>query len=123
MNVNDIQDSTILVVDDNLETLNVLCEFLKLRGFTVLLCESGECAIEMTDKHKPDIIVLDILMPGVNGFEVCRRLKKNDDTKDIPVIFTSALSETIDKVKGFDAGGVDYIALWADWALGVHRIS
>jgi len=123
MNVKDVQNSTILVVDDNLEILNVLCEYLRLREFTVFLCERGEDALEMTDKHKPNIILLDILMPGFNGFEVCRRLKENDDTKDIPVIFTSALTETIDKVKGFDIGGVDYITKPFQYEEVVARIA
>ena len=109
MDVKDLQQAIILIVDDNLETLGALCEYLRLCGFTVVVTESGEGALEMVVQSPPDIIVLDIMMPGINGFEVCRWLKNNAAAADIPVIFMSALSETVDKVKGFDAGGVDYI--------------
>ncbi len=110
MNLQDIQDSMILLVDDNVETLGALQEYLRHSGFHVALVNNGFDAIEFTRTHHPDVVVLDVLMPKMDGFETCRRLKQDDDTKNIPVIFVSAYDETIDKVRGFDVGGVDYIA-------------
>lgn len=110
MNVQDIQNSTILIVDDQPKTVGALYEYLRLRGFTAYVIDNGERTLEFVGKYKPDIIIMDVLMPGMDGFEVCRRLKETRETKDIPVIFISAYTETIDKVKGFEAGGVDYVA-------------
>jgi PAS domain S-box-containing protein len=110
MILKDIENSTILLVDDNLESVAALCEYLKFCDFTVSLSENGQEALKFAREHQPDIIVMDVLMPGLDGFETCRRLKEHDDTKHIPVIFVSAYTETIDKVKGFESGGVDYIA-------------
>ncbi len=111
MRIEDIKGSTILVVDDNPTNLNVLSDYFIDLGFTVLLKKSGESAIELLTRIEVvDIILLDILMPpGIDGFETCRRLKENDNTKHIPVIFLSALSDLVDKVKGFELGAVDYI--------------
>ena len=100
---------TILIVDDNTTNLNVLLDYLHDQGYKVLIAPNGEQALQQIEHVHPDLILLDIMMPGINGFETCCRLKKNDGTKDIPVIFMTALSETVDKVKGFDVGGVDYI--------------
>jgi CheY-like chemotaxis protein len=91
---------TILTVDDRLENLKVLIKFLEDKGFELMVAQSGEEALKHTERITPDIILLDVLMPGIDGFETCRRLKSNDSTKDIPVIFMTALTETIDKVKG-----------------------
>ncbi len=102
-------NSTILVVDDNAVNLDILVDCLCNFGYTVLPVKSGEQALATIRKRRPDIILLDIMMPGLNGFETCRRLKENDKTKDIPVIFMSALSETVDKVQGFEVGAVDYV--------------
>lgn len=109
MNIKDIQGSTILIVDDNPENLEVLYDYLNQLEFTVLVAQSGEDALELIQENLPDIIVLDILMPGIDGFETCRRLKADDETKEIPVLFMSALVDTVDKVRGFEVGGVDYI--------------
>jgi len=100
---------TILIVDDVPANLGVLLEFLGHTGFKVLVAESGHGAIEQLAYVRPDIILLDVVMPGLDGLEVCRRLKKEPATRDIPVIFMTALTETIDKVAGFEAGGVDYV--------------
>jgi signal transduction histidine kinase len=99
----------IMVVDDNPENLGMLFTYLDHAGFTVLLVQDGENALKQSKKTPPDIVLLDILMPGMDGFEVCRRLKQDDVTRDIPVIFITALTDTTDKLKGFRAGGVDYI--------------
>ena len=104
-----IQEATILIVDDNPTNLDVLFESLSQVGFKVLVAKAGESAIRQAERAQPDVILLDILMPGLDGFETCRRLKKKVETKDIPVIFLSALSDTIDKVEGFKIGAVDYI--------------
>jgi len=107
---NDLNKSgVILIVDDTPINLEMLFDFLGKAGFTVLIAEDGESAITIAEYGTPDLILLDILMPGIDGFETCRRLKANESTQDIPVIFMTALSETIDKVKGFDLGAVDYL--------------
>ncbi len=108
-NSNTLENITVLVVDDKPDNLDVLIAHLNQRGFSISVALNGEDALGLTKEFLPDIIILDILMPGIDGFETCRRLKKDKNTKDIPVIFMTALSETVDKIKGFEAGGVDYI--------------
>ena len=100
---------TILVVDDTPANLSVVSAFLHEAGFKVLVAESGEDARGVIGQVKPDLILLDVLMPAPNGFETCRQLKADPDTESIPIIFMTALSDTLEKVKGFDVGGVDYI--------------
>lgn len=100
---------TILIADDNPTNLEVLFEVLKLNGFKVLVAVDGESALEQVQYTQPDIILLDVMMPGMSGFDVCQHLKVNDITKEIPVIFMTALSETVDKVRGFELGAVDYV--------------
>jgi light-regulated signal transduction histidine kinase (bacteriophytochrome) len=100
---------TILVVDDTPTNLEVLFDFLSNAGFKVLFAEDGESALEKANYAIPNLILLDILMPGIDGFETCRRLKENETTKAIPVIFLTALTDTVDKVKGFSLGAVDFI--------------
>lgn len=99
----------ILIVDDNPDNLKVLYTYLKSAGFEVLVAEDGVAGIEAVKHSRPELILLDIMMPGMDGFEVCRRLKADADTNSIPVIFLTALSETINKLTGFQVGGVDYI--------------
>ncbi len=99
----------ILIVDDNPTNLKVLFKFLADSGFKVLVAEDGEDAIAQVDYALPDLILLDVLMPGMDGFETCRHLKAKESTKEIPVIFMTALSETVDKVTGLSLGAVDYI--------------
>ena len=101
--------ATILVVDDTPSNLQVLFTYLENAGFTVLLAQNGSRALQIVETIIPDLILLDILMPGIDGFEICRRLKVSLETKDIPIIFLTALSETEQKLKGFAVGGVDYI--------------
>ncbi|TVQ09601.1 MAG: response regulator [Leptolyngbya sp. DLM2.Bin27] len=103
------QAGTILVVDDTPMNLEVLFDFLSHAGFKVLFAEDGESALETAHYATPDLILLDILMPGLDGYETCRRLKENEATASIPIIFLTALTETTDKVKGFALGAVDFI--------------
>ena len=99
----------ILVVDDTPANIGVILTYLRDQGFKMLVAEDGESAIEQVEYIKPDLILLDVMMPGIDGFQTCELLKQNPDTKNIPVIFMSALNETVDKVKGFQVGAVDYI--------------
>jgi two-component system sensor histidine kinase/response regulator len=103
------QKNTILVVDDIPENVEVLLNFLDQAGFKVLISHDGEMGLETAEYALPDLILLDILMPGWDGFETCQRLKANSKTKNIPVIFMTALSDTMEKVKAFKVGAADYI--------------
>ena len=100
----------ILLVDDNTTNLQVLHETLAGLGHKFLVAKNGESALAIAHKAKPSLILLDIMMPGIDGFEVCRRLKTDPETEGIPVIFLTALDDTKDKVKGFDLGAVDYVS-------------
>lgn len=99
----------VLVVDDTPNNLNVLFSHLRSAGFKVLVAQTGKNALKSAEYSKPDLILLDILMSGIDGFETCRRLKSSDITKDIPVIFMTGLSDSINKVRGFELGAVDYV--------------
>jgi putative two-component system response regulator len=99
----------ILVVDDTLANIQILSAILKEKGYKVRPVLDGKTALQAIQMKIPDLICLDINMPGMNGYEVCDVLKKDSTLKDIPVIFISALSEPLDKVKAFNMGGVDYI--------------
>lgn len=99
----------ILVVDDNPDNLRVLSMMLTENDYKVRPAPSGALALRSAGSRPPDLILLDINMPEMNGYEVCRRLKENPATAHVPVIFISALDDTADKVKAFKAGGVDYI--------------
>jgi formate hydrogenlyase transcriptional activator len=101
--------STILIVDDMPNNISVLFETLTQFDYKVLVARDGKSAIEQARYARPDLILLDVMMPGMDGFETCRRLKHDDITERIPIIFMTALSETIDKVNGFNMGAVDYI--------------
>src|SRR6478609_3300807 len=103
------QSASILVVDDTPANLQVLAGMLKDRGYKVRPVPSGKLALLAAQRDPPDLILLDINMPDMNGYEVCDRLKADDRLKGIPVIFISALTEQLDKVKAFAVGGVDYI--------------
>ena len=99
----------ILAVDDTPANLHLLAEMLSNQGYKVRITPNGKLAIKSVLANPPDLILLDILMPEIDGYEVCKMLKADERTKDIPVIFISALNETLDKVKAFAIGGVDYI--------------
>ena len=99
----------ILIVDDVASNLKVLFTYLTNANFEVLVAQDGESALEKAEYAQPDLILLDIVMPDIDGFEVCRQLQAKASTKDIPIIFMSALHEVVNKVKGFQLGAVDYL--------------
>jgi diguanylate cyclase (GGDEF)-like protein/PAS domain S-box-containing protein len=102
---------SILIVDDEPSNIEVLADALRAEGFELLGATSGEDALERARKRQsPDLILLDVMMPGMDGFEVCRRLKNDSRTKDIPVIFVTALNEAEEEARGLELGAVDYIA-------------
>lgn len=103
------RDKTILIVDDSRLNIQVLSDILKEKSYRIALARSGKMALEFVEMKRPDLILLDIMMPEIDGFEVCRRLKSKDETKNIPIIFISGLDKSKDIVKGFKAGAVDYI--------------
>lgn len=105
----ELNNSTVLIIDDNPTNLSVAVEHLEASSFVVLVAQDGESGIKRTKFARPHIVLLDVLMPGMDGFETCRLLKADAATKDIPVIFMTALSSTEDKVKGFAVGAVDYV--------------
>lgn len=104
-----LDNVSILIVDDTETNVRLLGHVLKKAGYETMEAFSGQEAISQVKKQQPDIILLDVMMPEMSGFEVCEHLKKESEYKDIPVIFLSALTETDSKVKGFSVGGVDYI--------------
>ena len=102
--------ANVLLVDDTPANLQVLGGMLREQGCIVRPVPSGKLALRFAEADPPDIILLDIMMPEMDGYEVCRRLKQMERLKNVPIIFISALQETVDKVKAFSAGGVDYIS-------------
>ncbi len=100
----------VLIVDDRPENLDLLISFLEKYAFNIMVAKSGEDVFKRLKYNRPDIILLDIMMPGIDGYETCKRLKMSSEHKDIPVIFMSALDDTVDKVKGLELGAIDYIA-------------
>ncbi len=101
---------TVLVVDDIPANLSVLLDLLTGAGFAVLVADGGERALLQVSHRRPDVILLDAMMPGLDGFETCRRLKANPATGDLPVLFMTALTDTAARLAGFAAGAVDYIS-------------
>jgi len=101
--------ANILIVDDTPANLHLLTRILQQNGYKVRTVANGELALQAVNAALPDLILLDITMPCMDGYEVCARLKANAPTKEIPVIFISALDELLDKFKAFAVGGVDYI--------------
>lgn len=101
--------ANILIVDDFEDNLEILGDLLEFNGFHVQTARNGEAALVILQESHPDLILLDVLMPGIDGFEVCTRLKADENTKDIPVIFVSSMADADSKVMGFKVGGVDYI--------------
>ena len=110
----DPKTATVIVVEDNADNLFIVTDLLR-EDLRVKYCNGRASGrqffklLETNSQLKPDLILLDIQMPGMNGFEVCKKLKEIDQTRDIPVIFISALDEVLDKVEAFEVGGVDYI--------------
>ena len=104
-----LQEYSILIVDDNPVNLSVIVDYLESFGLTTLISQDGESSLKRAKYAKPGIILLDIMMPGIDGYETCSLLKDDPDTQHIPVIFMTALSSTEDKIEGFKVGAVDYI--------------
>ncbi len=103
------ESMTIMIVDDTKGNIDILRQFLVKFGFKITVALNGEMALDLIPILKPDLILLDIMMPEMDGYEVCRRLKKDEDLKNIPVIFITAKGETEDVLEGFGVGAVDFI--------------
>lgn len=103
------EDYTILIIDDSTTNLGVIFEYLDKLGFELMVAQNGESGLKKAQYEQPDIILLDAVMPGLDGFEVCQRLKSDKITQEIPVIFMTGLTSVEDKVKGFEVGAVDYV--------------
>ena len=103
------KDAKIMIVDDEPLNVDVLTQELELAEYQILSASNGWEAVEKAGSEAPDLILLDIMMPGVDGYETCRNLKASNRTKDIPVIFMTVLTEVQDKIRAFEAGGIDYI--------------
>lgn len=107
--MNESPANKVLVVDDTPANLDILQKYLEREGYNVAVAPNGELALKIAPKFLPDLVLLDVMMPGINGFETCRRLRADPATKDIPVIFITAKMENEDILEGFAVGGVDYI--------------
>ena len=99
----------VFIIDDNPTNLDVLSDYLDSCGFHIMIAQNGKSALRRIKHAQPDIILLDVMMPEMDGYEVCQKLKENEATKGIPIIFMTALSESMNKVKAFSLGAVDYI--------------
>ncbi len=106
---NDVRRDTVLVVDDTPETLGFLTDMLDHAGYTVLIATDGESALRLVEQITPDLVLMDAVMPGLNGFETCRRMKRDKMLAHLPLIFMTGLSETESVLEGLAAGGVDYV--------------
>jgi len=109
--MHDIKQSNfrILIIDDVIANIDLLRKILSAKGYRLSLAQNGDKGLQIAKRAIPDLILLDIMMPGINGFDVCRILKSQEETRNIPVIFMSALNSTDDKIEAFEAGGVDYV--------------
>jgi len=103
------QSGKILIVDDNLDILNLVSFWLRAAGYKTVPAENGREGLDLASTEAPDAILLDVMMPDIDGYEVCQRLKANEETKDIPVLFVSAKTEIDDRIMGLSSGGHDYI--------------
>ncbi len=108
MSIKDLQNK-ILVVDDNPLNLKLLSTIMKNEGFDIIVAKDGVHGLMAAQEEKPALILLDIMMPGIDGFEVCQKLKANPETQDIPVIFLTAKTDSEGVVKGFEVGAADYV--------------
>lgn len=109
MNDGNTPKETILIVDDAPSTINVLKTDLNHAGYRVLAATNGKSALDIVSETKPDLILMDVNMPGMNGYDTCESIKQKPEYRDIPVIFLSGLTDTLDKVKAFSSGAVDYM--------------
>jgi putative two-component system response regulator len=105
-----LQKNTLFVVDDDPAVLQLLTEIFSEEGYTVCAADNGAAALQTIQSHKPDLVLLDIGMPGIDGFETCAHLKNNKESRDIPVIFLSGLQNHSQKVRGFALGAVDFVS-------------
>jgi len=103
------ENMTILTVDDTPANIRLLTHYLEKQGYRVLTAEDGFEGFKAAIEHKPDLVLLDVMMPGTDGYEVCELLKAEEETRDIPVMFLTAKADVEDKIKGFELGAVDYI--------------
>ncbi len=117
------RQETLLVVDDVPANIALLLKFLTDAGFKVLVAKEGKGALKKAEYAHPDLILLDVMMPDINGFEVCKILKSQASTQDIPIIFMTALSDTVDKIKGFSLGAVDYLTKPVKYEEALVRIN
>jgi diguanylate cyclase (GGDEF)-like protein len=113
----------LLIVDDIEDNITLMLRFLTRAGYTVLTASDGEHALQLARQANPDVILLDIMMPGMDGYEVCERLKAAEETRDIPVIFMTALTDMQDKLRGFKAGAADYLAKPVERAEVLARVT
>lgn len=102
-------ESSVLIIDDSAENLKFLANILSKNGYEPVISRGGKQAMEFLKTESPDLILLDIMMPELDGYEVCRMLKEQPETREIPIIFLTAKTDTDSLVKGFESGGVDYI--------------
>lgn len=107
---NSKETSEILIVDDNVANIDVMITFLEDEGYNLSIATNGEMALKVAQHDKPDLILLDVMMPGMDGYTTCKKIKSNPEISDIPIIFVTAKKEIEDIVKGFRCGGVDYIS-------------
>lgn len=107
----DFPSSTVLIIDDTPANVGILVEHLEDHGVRMAVAQEGEEGLARAELIQPDLILLDVMMPGLDGFGTCRRLKASGRTHDIPLIFMTALADTDDKITGFSAGGVDHEAV------------
>jgi len=103
------EDCLVLIADDDAVTLQLLATFMEKEGFNYITCNNGSAALILAKEKLPDLILMDVMMPHMDGFETCRLLKDDINTMDIPLVFLTSKADTFDKVKGFNAGAVDYI--------------
>jgi putative two-component system response regulator len=118
-----VNKPSILIVDDQPINLQVLGKRLQIENYSIMAAMNGKIALEMVEEHKPDLILLDIMMPEMSGFEVCKRLKQNPKTQSIPIIFLTAKTAPEDIVKGFNLGAVDYVSKPFNYAELISRIN
>ena len=117
-----MEKATILIVDDDPASVNTLVAYLHHAGFRTMVAPGGKRALRQLKLARPDLILLDVFMPGLDGFETCRRFKKIPTARDIPVIFMTARVDVFDKAKDIEAGGVEYLTKPLDYAEVLARI-
>jgi DNA-binding response OmpR family regulator len=118
-----LQAYTILIIDDDLVNLKMLVDHLETQGFRILVSQDGESGLRRAKYAQPDLILLDVILPDIDGFELCQQLKADETTKGIPVLFMTVLTLPEDKVKAFAVGGVDYITKPVQWEEVLARVT